>query len=272
MAATREAVYTHGHTAPVLRSHTSRTATNSAAYLLPHLKPDMAILDVGCGPGTISADFAARVPQGHVTALDSAADVLAHAREAAAARGVTNITFAAGDVHALPYADASFDVVHAHQVLQHITDPVRALREMRRVARPGGLVAVREVDFRALSWYPDTPAMDRWLDLYLRVTRGNGGTPDAGRFLHVWAREAGFDPAQVTCSASTWTYHTPEERAWLGGVWAERTLHSNFAPTAIKGGFATQEELEQVSQTWRNWEADQDGWLTMMHGEIICKV
>ncbi|EKM56067.1 uncharacterized protein PHACADRAFT_257115 [Phanerochaete carnosa HHB-10118-sp] len=272
MSATKEAVYTHGHSEPVLRSHSSRTAINSAAYLLPHLKPDMTILDVGCGPGTISTDLATYVPQGHVTALDYASSVLENARASAAARAVQNISFTTGDVHALPFADASFDVTHAHQVLQHITDPVQALREMRRVTRPGGIVAVRDVNFCATSWYPDSAAMDHWLDLYLRVARGNGGTPDCGRRLHAWARQAGFDPARVTCSAGTWNYHTPEERAWLGGLWADRTLQSNFAPTAIKNGFATQEDLERVAQTWRAWAADEDGWLTMVHGEIICAV
>src|SRR5512147_687271 len=110
------AVYTHGHHESVLRSHTWRTAANSAAYLLGSLKPHMRILDIGCGPGTITADLAELVPDGHVTVAD---------------------------VHALDHPDDTFCVVHAHQVLQHVGDPVQALREMRRVTRPGGFIAVR---------------------------------------------------------------------------------------------------------------------------------
>lgn len=161
MPPAKEAIYTHGHSEAVLRSHTWRTAVNSAAYLLPHLKPNMHILDVGCGPGTISADLATYVPQGHITALDSAPDVVEKARACAAERGVQNISFATGDIHALPFPDATFDVTHAHQVLQHIADPIQALREMRRVTKVGGIVAVRDVDFRATSWYPDSEAMDQ---------------------------------------------------------------------------------------------------------------
>lgn len=264
--------YTHGHHEAVLRSHTWRTAANSCAYLLPSLKPNMTILDLGCGPGTITVDLATYVPQGHVTGLDSVAEVLDKARACAAERGVANIAFTTGDIHALPYPDASFDVTHAHQVLQHIADPVQALREMRRVTKPGGFVAVRDVDYRATTYYPDTEPMARWLDLYLRVARGNGGNPDAGRRLHAWAREAGLDPARTICTASCWCYHTPEERAWWGGLWADRSLHSNFATTAIKNGAATQEDLEKVSQTWREWAADEDGWITMVHGEILYHV
>src|SRR5271170_6662076 len=134
------ATYTHGHHESVLRSHTWRTAQNSASYLLPHIKPDMRILDVGCGPGTITADFAALVPQGQVIGLEYAPEVLKQAREFIDERELTNVQFAVGDIHALEYPNDSFDVVHAHQVLQHIPDPVQALKEMKRVTKPGGIV------------------------------------------------------------------------------------------------------------------------------------
>ena len=171
-------VYTHGHHESVLRSHRWRTAENSAAYLLPHLTPDALILDIGCGPGTITADLADRVPRGHVTGVDAAPDIVEQARSLIRGRG--NLDFAAGDVYALDYPAGAFDVVHAHQVLQHLGDPVKALREMRRVTRPGGLIAVRDADYAAMTWYPDIPALDDWLALYQRVARGNGGEPRAG--------------------------------------------------------------------------------------------
>ena len=88
-------------------------------------------------------------------------------------------------MHALDFPDDTFDVVHAHQVLQHVGDPVAALREMRRVTRPGGVVAVRDSDYAAFTWFPQLPELDEWLDLYQRVARGNGGEPDAGRRLLV---------------------------------------------------------------------------------------
>ncbi len=190
------AVYTHGHHESVLRSHTWRTAANSAAYLLDSLLPHMQILDIGCGPGTITADLAALVPDGQVTGLEHAPAVLEQARATADARGVDNVRFAVGDVHALDYPDNSFCVTHAHQVLQHVGDPVQALREMRRVTKPGGIVAVRDADYSAMTWYPEVEGMADWQQLYLRVARANGGEPDAGRRLHAWARQAGFDPAR----------------------------------------------------------------------------
>lgn len=266
------ATYTSGHHESVLRSHIWRTAANSAAYLLPHLQPYMKILDVGCGPGTMTTDLAALVPQGHVTGIEYAPAVLSQARAHAATRGVTNIVFAQGDVNALAYPDATFDVVHAHQVLQHVGNPVQALREMRRVTKPGGIVAVRECDFSAMTWFPAVGGMTEWHQLYMRVARGNGGEPDAGRRVHAWAHEAGFEWASITASAGTWCYQTPEERLWWCGMWADRTVASAFADGAVEGGHATREDLENAAKAWREWGAREDGWFALLHGEVICHV
>src|ERR1700761_6985670 len=133
--------YLHGHHDSVLRSHRWRTAENSAGYLLPRLAPDARVLDVGCGPGTITADLAALVPGGYVTGIDAAGDVLAQARQEGERRRQRNVAFAPGPVPLWAFAAKTFDVVRAHQVLQPLTDRVAALREMRRVCRPGGVVA-----------------------------------------------------------------------------------------------------------------------------------
>src|SRR2546429_1955490 len=152
-------VYTHGHHDSVLRSHRWRTAENSAAHLLPHLAPGMHLLDVGCGPGTITIDLAARVSPGETVGIDTDAGVVAKAAEAARAAG-SDARIEVGDVFDLDAPDGAFDVVHAHQVLQHLGDPVAALREMRRVCRPGGVVAARDADYAAMTWAPEEPALD----------------------------------------------------------------------------------------------------------------
>ncbi|MEV0383593.1 methyltransferase domain-containing protein [Nonomuraea sp. NPDC050643] len=263
-----DAVYTHGHHESVLRSHRWRTAENSAAYLLPYLKPHMKVLDVGSGPGTITADLAARV--GHMTASEVSADALDLARAEVTARGLANVEFAVTDVHALDFPDDTFCVVHAHQVLQHVGDPVRALREMGRVTKPGGFVAARDSDYAAFTWYPEVPELEEWLALYQRVARGNGGEPDAGRRLLSWARAAGF--GDVTATSSTWCFATPEDRDWWGGMWAERVVHSAMAEQALATGAATDSALRRISAGWRTWAAAEDGWLSILHGEIVCRV
>lgn len=265
------ATYTHGHHASVLRSHTWRTALNSAAYLLPHLQPGMQVLDIGCGPGTITVDLAGYVPEGHVTGLERAGDVLAQARALAQERGVANVDFVQGDANSLEYADGTFDVVLCHQVLQHVKDPAGILREMRRVARPGGLVAARESDYGSFVWHPEAEGMERWRALYRTVAHFNGGEPDAGRRVHAWAREAGFPPSAIASSSSTWCYSTRDEIAWWSGLWAERTVASSFAKTAVQGGLATEDDLEEVAEAWRRWGEQQDAWFSVLHGEVVCR-
>ncbi|MYY10287.1 methyltransferase domain-containing protein [Streptomyces sp. SID4919] len=264
------AVYTHGHHESVLRSHTWRTAANSAAYLIGSLTPGATVLDIGCGPGTITADLAALVPGGRVTGIDRAPEILDQARATAAGRGLDNTDFTVGDVQELAYPDGSFDVVHAHQVLQHVGDPVRALREMRRVTRPGGLVAVRDADYAAMTWYPASPGLDIWLDLYERVARAGGGEPDAGRRLKSWALAAGF--TRITATTSTWCFATDEERAWWGGLWADRTVASGYAGLAVEGGHTDRAGLDAAAGAWREWTAASDGWFSVLHGEILCRV
>lgn len=263
-----EAVYTHGHHGAVLRSHRSRTAANSAAYLLERLRPGLSLLDVGCGPGTITADLAELVAPGRVVAIDASAEALAGARRFAAGRGLSTVDFAVGDVHALDFPDHAFDVVHAHQVLQHVGDPVAALREMRRVCAPDGVVAARDVDYAAMTWYPENPGLDRWLALYRRTARRNGGEPDAGRRMLAWARRAGF--TEITCTASTWCYATPEQREFWSEMWAERIVASDIAGHAVRYGHATREDLAALAAAWREWGASEDGWFAITHGEIVC--
>jgi SAM-dependent methyltransferase len=271
MADTPEA-YLHGHHDSVLRSHRWRTVENSAGYLLPlfpMLSSGAQVLDVGCGPGTITIGLAALIGDGHVVGIDAAEDVLADARSEAVRREQPNVSFEVGDAYHLRFDDQSFDVVHAHQVLQHLADPVAALVEMRRVCRVGGVVAARDGDYGGMFWFPEDPEMAEWRDLYQRAARAVGGEPDAGRRLLGWARAAGFTEVEV--SAATWCFATPEERGWWGGLWADRVMLSGFADQVIAHGLAQPEDLARLAAAWRRWATSEDGWFLVPHGEILCR-
>ena len=262
--------YTHGHSAAVLSAHSRRGAADSAAYLLAHLNAGMDLLDVGCGPASITADLAERVAPGRVVALDAAAGALEAARATLSDRGLSEqVEVTSGDVMALPFEDASFDVVHAHQVLQHLADPVGALAEMRRVTRPGGIVAVRDAVYSAMTWFPEPAGMEQWRSVYMATARANGGEPDAGSRLLSWARAAGF--ADASASASTWCYATPADRAWQSQTWAQRCLTS-FGPQAVELGLADRADLETMAQAWRQWGDSEDAWFVVVHGEVLARV
>ncbi len=258
-------IYTHGHHESVLRSHTWRTAQNSAAYLLDHLRPGLSLLDVGCGPGNITVDLAARVAPGRVVGLDGARQIIEQAR------GLSDsVEWRVGDAYTLDADLRDFDVVHAHQVLQHLADPVAALRAWGNVCREGGIVAARDADYEAFTWYPADPQLDRWLELYRLAASVNGGEPDAGRHLLAWAHAAGL--ADVTASASVWCYATPDERAWWAGLWADRMTTSAIGAQLVATGESSVEELRAIAEGWRRWATHNDGWFLVPHGEIIARV
>jgi hypothetical protein len=135
---------------------------------------------------------------------------------------------------------------------------------MRRVCRPGGLVAARDGDYAGFAWYPEK-GLNEWLDLYRRVARRNGGEPDAGRRLHAWAREAGF--TDVVATSSTWCFATPADRAWWGGLWADRMTQSAVAEQAR----ALDVDVESIAQAWRGWAVAEEGWFSVLHGEILAR-
>lgn len=257
--------YIHGHHESVLRSHRWRTAENSAAYILDKLRPGMSILDVGCGPGTLTLDLARRVAPGRVIGVDISGSVLAEARRNVAEAG--NVEIIHGDVLDLDFGDGAFDLVHAHQLLQHLADPVSALAEMARVSKPDGLIAVREGDYGGMTWWPAEPGLDRWMALYRETARHNHGVPDAGRRLLGWAMDAGL--VDVSASASVWCFATPEDRAWWGGTWAERVSDSDLARQAVSLGIASEGELEEIAGAWRRWAEVPDAWFAVVHGEIV---
>jgi len=262
--------YTHGHAPSVVSFHATRSVADSFQYGAAKLKPGMTVLDVGCGPGSITVDMARMVAPGRVIAVDCDQGVLAQAQALASAQGVDNIEFVVMDAYALDLPDDSVDLAHAHQLLQHLADPVAALREMARVVRPGGLVAARDGDYSAFTWYPESSGLDEWRRLYIAMARRNGGEPDAGRHLLAWAHAAGL--TDVVATSSTWTYPAGEGSRMWGAMWAERIRHSSVADQLVDAGLASRDYLEAIGQAWLTWSEHPDAFLFTPHGEILATV
>ncbi|ORC22619.1 hypothetical protein A7979_10710 [Rothia nasimurium] len=261
--------YTHGHTPAVLQAHQQRTAQNSAAYLLPFLTAGMHVLDIGAGPGTITADFA-RITS-RVTATEIGEEELSLSQRHFEHQGLTpengiEAFFSVENICSLSFPDSSFDIVHAHQVIQHIGNPVLALREMARVVKPGGYVAVRDADYEGFFWFADSEHLTHWRELYLEAARANGGEPSAGRRLPAYAAEAGLRGAQF--SNSTWTY-TGSEARWLADSWAMRLEESALGQQIIETGLCTHSDLNTIASGWRRWALSPASVFVMPHGEIL---
>ncbi len=242
--------YTHGHHESVVQSHARRRAEVEAWFLLPQLRPGMRLLDAGCGPGTVSAGLARAVAPGEVVGLDAAPAVLEHARAHVDEESVDNASFVVGDIYKLDEPDESFDVVYANQLLQHLTDPVRALREMRRVLKPGGLLAVRDADYQTMCPAPKFPEFNDWNELYHEVAYRNAAEPDAGRELPGWVRAAGF--AELELHPNVVALDGEEARIW-GRTWSQRILYSSVADQAVEYGIAEASDLQRISEGWTSW-------------------
>ncbi len=265
----RRETYTHGHAPATVRQHARRTAEEAAAFLLPALRPGMRLLDVGCGPGSITRGLAERLAPGQVVGLDLSRETLAAAREDAAARGLENLQYEEGSVYQLPFPDASFDVAYAHQVLQHLREPGAALREMLRVVRTGGLVAVREVDWGTAAYWPPDPWIDRFVEVHLKTWYRNGGEPRMGRQLRALFNAAGVTDLQVT--AAVWCYATRSETVEWGESYAERLLTSPMGERAVEYGYASRADLEAMAAAFRAWAVHPDALWSFIHVEALAR-
>src|ERR1700761_2686748 len=127
--------YTPGYSTAAVDFMSRRSAERQARFLLPQLKPGQRLLDIGCGPGTITLGLAQAIAPGHVTGLDQAGSQLELAAQNAMARDIHNVRFLPGSIYELPFADGEFDVVFAHAVFEHLQEPLFALREIRRILK-----------------------------------------------------------------------------------------------------------------------------------------
>ena len=125
-----------------LEVHTRRTAEKQAGWFLPCLEPGMTLLDCGCGSGSITVGLAKAVEPGQVTGIDISEIEIERCRKRAAENGITNIRFDVGNLYQLDYSDKSFDAIFSHNVLEHIPEPNRAIEEMHRILKPGGVIGI----------------------------------------------------------------------------------------------------------------------------------
>jgi ubiquinone/menaquinone biosynthesis C-methylase UbiE len=265
----RHEKYTHGHAPATVRQHARRTADEAAAFLLPELRPGMRLLDVGCGPGSITRGLAERIAPGQAIGLDLSRETLSFAREDAAARGLENLRYEEGSVYDLPFPAASFDIVFAHQVLQHLREPDTALREMLRVVRSGGLVAVRDVDWGTASYWPPDPWIDRFVEVHLKTWYRNGGEPRIGRQLRALFNAADVRDLQIT--ASLWCYATPAETVAWGESYAERLLTSPMGERAVEYRYASRSDLEAMAAALRAWAVHPDAFWAFLHVAALAR-
>jgi ubiquinone/menaquinone biosynthesis C-methylase UbiE len=273
--------YTQGYSNYTVATHQSRTAESDATFLLPHIKKTDHVLDVGCGPGTITTGLAKYASEGTTVGIDISIDVLQKAKTLAAeanvpTQGPGSVVFKEGNVlEGLAYPDDTFDIVYCSQLFGHLLPapdlPLRALAEMRRVLKPGGILATR--DAADSHFYPRSLDLDR---LWVRnLSRGlHKGAPDAdppGTSMPALFRSVGFDAdgGKVRVGAGTTVYSGPETRKWLAWRAAGQLQQGDpFRQSWLDAGI-TEDEIQQTLLAVGKWAEMEDAWFAALQCEML---
>lgn len=235
-------------------AHARRTAARNAAFLLPHLRSGMRLLDAGCGPGSITIGLAEAIAPSEAIGIDANPESIAAARAMATERSAANVRFDVADVYALPFEDATFDAAFCHAVLQHLADPPAALREIHRVLKPDGVIGVADADHDGFVMWPRDPLIDRSLELLdtLRQQSG-GGDPRVGKRLRDLLHEAGFARSAGSATAG---YEGTGDATRMAGEWQARYLEAPpLVEHAVALGLTTRGEMVAMADAWRAWGA-----------------
>jgi ubiquinone/menaquinone biosynthesis C-methylase UbiE len=186
-----EEKYLHGYTEEHRAFLSSRTATREAAFFLPFLRKGMKLLDCGCGMGALTTSLAEWLDPGEVIGIDREPGQVEAARAWAAEKDIHNVRFEIGNIYEIPYPDASFDAVFAFTVLEHVREPLRAMREMRRVLKSGGVAGIYDPDYATMLQTPSTSGLHELTRLMLRFSEENA-SPYYARHQRQYLLEAGF--------------------------------------------------------------------------------
>jgi ubiquinone/menaquinone biosynthesis C-methylase UbiE len=234
----------------------ARGADVYAGFFLRHLRPDMLVLDCGCGTATITIGLAEALPAGGVVGVDLAKDSLSAARRNACTMGRNNLAWAAADARCLPLADAVFDAVLCHSVLETVGEPADVVAELRRVAKFGGVVGAASVEYGGLilaGARPDGPR--RFYDIRQKLWRAAGiAEPNMGRRLRGLFEKSGF--SRVEAFADYISYGTPDRVTAFARDRATECRDRQLQDAIGRHGIATAEELIYLASQWETWGED----------------
>ncbi len=241
--------YTPGYSEVAIRYMRRRHAVRDAAFLVPRLKPGMALLDCGCGPGTITVGLAEAVAPGLVVGVDVAPSQVQLAEETVAVRGLMNVRFEVASVYRLPFSDGTFDLVFAHALFEHLSEPLAALEELRRVLRPGGLVALASPDWGGNLMAPEEPDVARAIEVFKAIQRRNGGNPCVGREFGRLLEKAGFADIRLTA-----LYDCYEDVPLVAELLAQR-IEEAVGRQVVAGSGLDRGEVGTLCRALRHWAA-----------------
>jgi len=237
-------IYPFGYNPAAVGMMQTRTAAACANLLLKHASPGMRVLDVGCGPGSITFGLAEELAPGKVTGIDIEASQISIAEELAKSKEQDNCDFKVASIYELPFGDAEFDAVYGHTILMQFDDLNPVLSELWRVLKPGGLISFREIDFGANLFYPEDSAFKELMTIFRKSIAHNQGNPDIGRSLASSLSNSGFNIHEVFASYAQST--TEDEKKGMYGAMTALWEQADFPKQAVELGWITDEKRKEL--------------------------
>ncbi|MDH5737372.1 MAG: methyltransferase domain-containing protein [Gammaproteobacteria bacterium] len=256
--------YTLGYGAASIAMMASRTAENHAEFFLTHLIPGMNVLDVGCGPGTITLGFAEKIYPGTVTGIEL--DLVQTKSVSANASEELNLHFATGDIYQLDFDDSIFDAIFASALIGNLKFPLKGIEELKRVLKPGGILGIKEFDHSANIAYPVPDFQEEIENLYNRLRISNGHDPDSGRKVKSYLHEAGFE--NINCTAVFHNVTIPEGK---GSSLMEALVRDEWGPAFIRKGWVTSEQVEKWIKASEIYERTGSSFIANAWIEALCR-
>ena len=235
-----------------------RSAERYADFFLPHLRPDDRVLDCGCGMGTITVGLARYVPEGSVVGIDIESNEFQPAIEYLEQEGIDNINFREASMLDLPFATETFSACFCHSAIETLDDPIRALQEVQRVLKPGGLIGVACVEYEGVLL---AGAQESRLRKFYAVREQlwqleHVADPRRGKHLRKLLHSAGY--GEVKAQATYLSYGDHDEVAMFGTSRTADCDDPGYVEGAVKHGLLTRDELKEIQAAWQEWSQADD--------------
>ena len=258
-----------GYSEAYLRILSSRSVANWSGYLAECIRPGIRVLDVGCGPGSISVGLAEAVgPGGELHGIDVAPLQVEMSARAARDRGLDNAKFRVSDVSDMPLEDGYFDLVHCSDVLAFVPDAGGALKEIKRVLKSGGVLGCREIIMDSFLIHPDpTNILTRGYGVFADVLAADGGHPQMGKDLPGHLDRAGFADIQV--SAAFEVFSGPERLKMSYDLGEEWYFTTDFETPAREYGASGANMFAEMKAARDQWYQSTGAMAAYAYGQVL---
>ena len=234
-----------------------RHAETHAAFFIKYIKSGMRVLDCGCGPGSITIDFAKIVAPEDAVGIDIEPAQIKNAKRLQKIKNISNVEFQVGDINKLPYEEETFDAVFTHGVIEYFNDPVHAFKEIRRVLKKGGVIGARHGDWGGFLLASEDEYTKMGFSLFIQLMEKTGGDPYFGRHQASYLRKANFSNIVTSASYDCWT-PTLQTAHRVGDFMKIFFKSEEFVKPVLDFGLTDKQTLHKIQASFETWGIDSD--------------